>query len=221
MSEITLPNVKEMLDELRPSWKGWIHTVAFPISIVLGIVLLVLSRNAREVSGSAIFMAASAILFGVSALYHRRRWAVRARAILRRLDHANIFLMIAGTYTPLTLILLPKGKAIVLLACVWTGAVVGMIFSLAWNRAPRWLYVPLYVLLGWVAVFFAGDFFRANALSMWLVIAGGICYSIGALIYGVKRPNPLPRHFGFHEIFHALTACAFLFHWFAVLNVMV
>lgn len=207
--------------EFRPSWRGWIHTVTLPVALILGIILIVIAKGTLATTGSAIFMAASLLLFGISALYHRVLWTPRVKAIFRRLDHANIFLMIAGTYTPLSLILLQTDKAILLLSVVWAGAILGIGFRVFWLGAPRWLYVPLYVALGWMAVLYAADFFTANLAATVLVIVGGVFYSIGALIYGLKRPNPFPTAFGFHEIFHSLTVAAYLCHWVAVLLVVV
>lgn len=197
----------------RPTWRGWIHAVAFPLALVLGIVLVVAAEGPAAITGSAIFFAASLLLFGISALYHRIGWSPSVSAIFRRIDHANIFLLIAGTYTPITLLCLPRDKAVILLATIWTGAALGILFRIFWLGAPRWLYVGLYVLLGWAAMVFIGDFFRASWAAMTLILLGGVAYSIGAVIYGLKRPDPLPARFGFHEIFHVMTVIAFALHW--------
>ncbi len=136
----------------------------------------------------------------------------RVAAVLRRLDHSNIFLIIAGTYTPFAL-LLPTGQARSLLLIVWTGAVAGVAFRVLWAGAPRWLYVPVYVLLGWVAVFYFGPLLQhVGGAVMALVVLGGVLYSLGAVVYGTKRPDISPRWFGFHEVFHALTVLAFTAH---------
>ncbi|MHA6693096.1 PAQR family membrane homeostasis protein TrhA [Homoserinimonas sp. A520] len=219
-----LPNVPLVEDEVahaeaKPTWRGWIHAGTFPIAIVLGAVLIMLADGAAAKVSSAIFVASSLLLFGVSALYHRVNWSDRSRRVLKRLDHANIFLLIAGSYTPITVLSLPQEKAVLLLCLVWGGALVGIGFRVFWIGAPRWLYVPLYVLLGWAAVMFIVDFFNANPLMMTLIIAGGLCYTLGAVFYGLKRPNPFPGKFGFHEIFHTLTLLAFLCHWTAILLV--
>jgi hemolysin III len=202
--------------EAKPSWRGWIHAGTFPIAIVLGVILIMLADGVAARVSSAIFVACSLLLFGVSALYHRFTWSDRARVLLKRFDHANIFLLIAGSYTPITVLCLPPGKATLLLRLVWGGAVLGIGFRLFWIGAPRWLYVPLYVLLGWAAVMFIVDFFQANWVMMTLIVAGGLCYTAGAVIYGLKRPNPFPGRFGFHELFHTLTLLAFLCHWTAI-----
>jgi hemolysin III len=218
-----LPLVDDAIDfahmEAKPTWRGWIHTGTFPLAIVLGIILIVLADGTTARLGSAIFILSSLLLFGISALYHRIAWSPTVKAVFRRLDHANIFLLIAGSYTPISLMCLPQGKSVILLTMVWTGAALGIGFRTFWLTAPRWLYVPLYLLLGWAAVIYIVDFFEANWVAMTLILVGGLLYSAGAVVYGLKRPNPLPRTFGFHEVFHTLTLLAFLCHWVAVLLV--
>lgn len=203
----------------KPTWRGWIHAGTFPLAVVLGAVLIVLADGVAATISSSVFVASSLLLFGISALYHRIDWQPATKRLFKRLDHANIFLLIAGSYTPITVLCLPKEKAILLLSLVWGGALLGIGFRLFWIGAPRWLYVPLYLLLGWASVMFMPDFFRANAATMVLIVIGGILYSVGAVIYAVKRPNPFPGRFGFHEIFHTLTVLAFLCHWTAILLV--
>ena len=199
--------------DIRPTWRGWIHAGTFPVALVAGIVLIVLADGTAAKWASAVFMATSLLLFGNSALYHRFDWGPRARAVLKRIDHANIFLLIAGSYTPITVLALPHDKSVLLLWLVWGGAGLGILFRVFWIGAPRWLYVPLYLLLGYAALAFIVDFYAANATMMTLILIGGLCYTIGATAYGFKRPNPLPGVFGFHEIFHTFTLLAFLCHW--------
>lgn len=206
-------------EEAKPTWRGWIHAATFPIAIATGVVLIVLADGPVAKAAVSVFMASSLVLFGISALYHRINWKPKTKQLFRRLDHANIFLLIAGTYTPIALLALPLDKGIVLLIAVWTGALLGIGFRVFWINAPRWLYVPLYVLLGWAAVMYVVDIAHANIAAMVLVIVGGLMYTLGAVIYGLKRPNPLPGTFGFHEIFHSLTVLAFLCHWTAALLV--
>ena len=203
--------------DLRPSWRGWIHAATFPIAIVAGIVLIVLAQGTAAKWACAVFMATSLLLFGNSALYHRFDWGPRTLAVLKRIDHANILLLIAGTYTPIAVLALPTDKAIILLSLVWGGAILGILFRVFWIDAPRWLYVALYLVLGWAAVMYMVDLFQANAAMMTLVIIGGVLYTLGAVVYALKRPNPWPGHFGFHEIFHVCTVLAFLCHWTACL----
>jgi len=203
--------------ELRPTWRGWIHAGTFPVAIAAGIVLIVLAEGAPAKWASAVFMATSLLLFGNSALYHRFDWGPTTKAVLKRIDHANILLLIAGTYTPIAVLALPPEKGTLLLILVWSGALLGILFRVFWIGAPRWLYVALYLLLGWAAVMYMVDLFQANVAMMFLVIAGGLLYTGGAIVYGLKRPNPWPGHFGFHEIFHVCTVLAFLCHWTACL----
>lgn len=205
--------------EAKPTWRGWIHAGVFPVAVAAGIVLIVLAHGALAKWAAAVFMLTSMLLFGISALYHRFNWKPSTKQLFRRLDHANIFLLIAGTYTPIALLALPLDKGLLLLILVWGGALLGIGFRVFWISAPRWLYVPLYVLLGWAAVMFIVDIFNANAAAMILVIVGGLLYTLGSVVYALKRPNPLPGVFGFHEIFHGLTVLAFLCHWVAALLV--
>ncbi|MBK4347279.1 PAQR family membrane homeostasis protein TrhA [Lacisediminihabitans changchengi] len=202
---------------VKPTWRGWIHAGTFPLAVALGIVLIVLAHGVTAKLVSAVFVLCSMLLFGISALYHRINWQPKTRRLFKRLDHANIFLLIAGSYTPITVLALPPNKAVLLICLVWGGALLGILFRIFWIGAPRWLYVPLYLLLGYAAFAFIADFFAANAAMMTLILVGGLFYSIGAVVYAFKRPNPFPGRFGFHEIFHALTLLAFLCHWVAIL----
>lgn len=208
--------IADQFADIKPKLRGWIHAGTVPLAVILGVVLLMVSRGTAAVTGAAIFMVTSLVLFGVSAVYHRFNWSPRVKAIFRRIDHANIFLLIAGTYTPVSLMLLPANKAAIMLTLVWTGALAGVFFRVFWIGAPRALYVVLYVALGWSAMLFVTDLFRASWITMTLVMVGGVLYSIGAAVYGFKRPNPSPRWFGFHEVFHTLTVAAFLFQWSGV-----
>lgn len=203
--------------EIRPTWRGWIHAGTFPVAIAAGIVLIVLAHGAPAKWSAVVFMATSILLFGNSALYHRFDWGPTTKSVLKRIDHANIFLLIAGTYTPIAVLALPTSKTILLLSLVWGGAILGILFRIFWIDAPRWLYVALYLVLGWAAVMYIVDLFTANAVMMTLVIVGGLLYTGGAIVYALKRPNPWPGKFGFHEIFHVCTVLAFLCHWTACL----
>jgi len=223
-----LPNLPILDDELehapaetKPTWRGWIHAGTFPVAIALGVILIVLADGAAAKASSSIFVASSLLLFGTSALYHRINWSPKVKAIFKRIDHANIFVLIAGSYTPITVLALPHDKSVLLLWLVWSGAGLGILFRVFWVGAPRWLYVPLYLVLGYAALIFIADFFAANAAMMTLILVGGLCYSVGAAAYGFKRPNPIPGVFGFHEIFHTLTLVAFLCHWTGILLVAV
>ncbi|MBD8059665.1 hemolysin III family protein [Cellulomonas sp. JH27-2] len=209
--------LEKVAETIKPHLRGWIHAGVAPLVLVASIVLVVLSPTAAAKWSTAVFGLSAVMLFGTSAIYHRGRWSPRTAAVLRRLDHTNIFLIIAGTYTPLAVLLLPKRTAEILLVIVWGGALVGLLARVFWLGAPRWVYVPVYVALGWVAVAFLPQFYRSGGPAiMWLVIAGGLAYTLGAVVYGLKRPNPSPRWFGFHEVFHALTVVGFTCHYVAV-----
>lgn len=208
---------KDAEAEIKPTWRGWIHAGTFPVALAAGVILIVVAQGAPAKWAAAVFMTTSLLLFGNSALYHRFNWRPKVQGILKRIDHANILLLIAGTYTPLAVLALEPQKGALLLFLVWGGALLGILFRVFWINAPRWLYVALYLLLGWAAVMYMVDLLRAGAAMMVLVCVGGVLYTIGAVIYGMKKPNPWPGRFGFHEIFHVCTVLAFLCHWTACL----
>ncbi len=209
--------VDDVVDAVKPKLRGWLHTGTFPLVVAAGIVLVALAPDRAARVSSAIFMVSAALLFGTSALYHRGTWSPRTNVLLKRFDHSNIFLIIAGSYTPFAALLLPYDRARTLLWIVWSGAIAGVLFRVFWVHAPRWLYTPVYIALGWVAVIYLPDFYRSGgAALLTLIIVGGGLYTAGAVIYGLKRPDPSPRWFGFHEIFHACTVAAFTVHYIAV-----
>lgn len=202
---------------IKPRLRGWIHAGSFPLVFASGVVLVLLAPAGEARLGSLIFAVTAAMLFGTSAVYHRGTWSDPVRSLLKRMDHSNIFLIIAGTYTPFALLLLPPQQTRSLLLIAWIGAVGGVLFRVFWVGAPRWLYTPIYVALGWVAVFYLKPLYEAGGAAVVTLIAvGGLLYTLGALVYGTKRPNPSPRWFGFHEIFHVLTVAAFVVHYVAV-----
>lgn len=201
----------------KPKLRGWLHAGMFPAVLVSGVFLTALADSTRGRVACAVYVLSACLLFGISALYHRGNWSPRAAGVLRRLDHANIFLIIAGTYTPLTMLLIPGGRGQLLLWAVWLAAAAGIAFRVFWVGAPRWLYTPCYIAMGWAAVFFLPDFLRKGGIAVLvLVIVGGLLYSAGGVIYGIKRPNPSPRWFGFHEVFHSLTLAAFITHYVGI-----
>jgi hemolysin III len=202
---------------LKPRLRGWIHAITAPLALAASIVLVVLAPPVAGKVAAAVFGMSAFLLFGTSAVYHRGTWSPRIEAALRRMDHSNIFLIIAGTYTPLAVLLLSQTTATILLAIVWGGALVGLLARVLWMSAPRWVYVPVYVALGWVAVAYMGQFWATGGPAVvWLVVSGGIAYTLGAIVYGTKFPDPSPRWFGFHEIFHALTVAGFACHTVAI-----
>jgi hemolysin III len=220
-----LDSLAESVAEVKPRLRGWMHLATAPLTLAAGIVLVVLSPDATTRWGSAIFSLSALVLFTVSAVYHRGTWSPRVRVFLRRFDHSNIFVLIAGSYTPFALILLEGTQRTVLLATVWTGAILGVLFRVFWTHAPRWLHTPIYIALGWAAVFFLPGFAHGAAdrlgtpmaiAVLVLVAAGGALYTLGAVVYGFQRPDPWPRHFGFHEVFHTFTILAFAAHYVAV-----
>ncbi|HSC86963.1 MAG TPA: hemolysin III family protein [Polyangiaceae bacterium] len=215
---LTMQSLREarLADPAKPLMRGWLHLVATPIALVAGMALTVFAPTLEGRISAAIFTFTAVLLFGTSAVYHRGNWSPRVKATLRRLDHANICLIIAGTYRPLTALLLDGTQRVVVLSLVWGGALLGVLFRMLWLSAPRWLYVPLYVALGWVAVGYLQPFYRASGLAVVSFIAlGGLCYTVGAIVYGTKWPRGWERYFGFHEIFHALTIVGFTCHYVA------
>jgi hemolysin III len=209
--------VREVIHEVTPHLRGWLHAATAPLTLAAGVVLIILSPTTMTRVGSSIFAASALALFTASATMHRGRWSPRTGLWLRRLDHSSIFLLIAGSYTPFSLLLLHGSDRTELLAVAWGGALLGICFRLFWPGAPRWLYTPIYMALGWAAVFYLPAFFaQASAVVVILLIAGGVLYTIGGVVYGFKKPNPFPRWFGFHEVFHTLTILAFVTHYVGV-----
>jgi hemolysin III len=218
-------SISDTVAEMKPKLRGWLHLGTAPLALAGGIVLIVLSPTTTTKIGSAVFTAAALLLFGVSAIYHTGTWSPRVWAFLRRFDHSNIFILIAGSYTPLTLILLEGTQRTVLLTVVWATALLGVGFRVLWTDAPRWLYTPIYIAMGWAAVFFIPGFINGAttrlgvgtaAVVLVLIAAGGVLYTMGGCVYGFKRPNPSPRWFGFHEVFHSFTVLAFATHYVGV-----
>jgi hemolysin III len=209
--------IEELMLQVKPRLRGWLHTAAAPLALAAGIVLISLAPTSAGVVGGAVFVTASVLLFGTSGIYHRFTWGRRGHAVMRRLDHANIYVFIAATYTPLALLLLTGTSQVALLAVIWAAALTGLLFRLFWLGAPRWLYTVLYVVMGWTALGWLGEFRQAGDLAvLLLIIGGGVCYTAGAIVYGAKRPNPSPLWFGFHEIFHACTIAGFACHYVAI-----
>jgi len=204
--------------------RGWLHAYAFGVAIVCGTVLCSIAATRpgwAPLVSCVIYSLTVCALFGTSALYHRLWWSPRMYPVMRRLDHSMIFIFIAGTYTPFSVFLLTRTTAIVILSVVWGGALLGVALKLITPNAPRWLSAPLYVALGWVAIAVLPGILRAGGVTTFvLLVAGGLFYTVGAVFYALRRPNPWPTVFGHHEFFHACTLVAALCHhvavWFAL-----
>ncbi|ACY97901.1 PAQR family membrane homeostasis protein TrhA [Thermomonospora curvata] len=216
-SEVIMRVPGKPAQAVKPKLRGWLHLGTFPLVLVAGMLLVALGPTPAARLCAAVYALTSAALFGVSATYHRGRWSPRVADWLRRFDHASIYLIIAGTYTPFAYLILEGATRAVVLSVVWGGAAAGVLFRVLWVRAPRWLYTALYLGLGWVAAFFVPQFLEGTGpLVAALVILGGVLYSVGGLVYGLRKPDPSPRWFGFHEVFHALTIAAYVLQYIAV-----
>ena len=200
--------------ERRPLLRGYFHLAAAGAAIVGCVALLLLADSAEAYVGGAVFAASLIALYSISATYHTITWGERMRAVLKRLDHAMIFVLIAGSYTPFCLIAVSQAWGIALLAIVWSIAGAGVVLKIAWPGAPRWLGVGLYLGTGWIALVAAtelADWFAV--LPLVLLAAGGVLYSIGGIIYALRRPDPFPRVFGYHEVFHLFVIGGSIAHY--------
>ncbi len=212
--------------DTRPRLRGWLHLFAAFGSVIAGAVLLPLAwahGGLRAGLPVSIYCLTILGLFGISAAYHRRRWSPRGWKLMKRLDHSMIFVFIAGTYTPFAALAVPAPTNWWILGLVWGGALGGVALKTAWPTAPRWVGVPIYLALGWVAVFVLTDILSlAGVAAMVLLAAGGVLYTVGAVAYAIKKPNPWPGVFGYHEVFHAMTivaaACHYIAVYFAIYN---
>lgn len=205
--------------DTRPRMRGWLHLFSFFGAIAAGAVLIPLAfvESARAGLSVTVYCVTICGLFGVSALYHRRRWTPRGWRVMKRLDHSMIFLFIAGTYTPFALLAVDEVTGYWVLLVVWIGALCGVTLKMTWPTAPRWVGVPLYIGLGWVAVFVLTDILHfAGVTSLVLLAVGGVLYTLGGIAYALKRPDPWPGTFGYHEVFHAMTVVAAICHYIAV-----
>jgi hemolysin III len=202
---------------VKPRLRGVSHMYAFFVSLGCGVGLVLVASGRAATVAAAIYASAVSALLGTSALYHRVTWGPHVRRWMRRLDHSMIFVLIAGTYTPVAVLALDGGVATTLLCVVWGGALAGVVLKLAWIDAPRWLFVAVYVALGWVSVTVLG---RLPAEIGWLGVlglaAGGVLYTVGGVVYAIRRPDPAPAVFGYHEVFHALVIAAVALHYAVV-----
>jgi hemolysin III len=207
---------------VKPRLRGVSHAYAFFVSLACGVALILAASDGRARLAATIYALAVSALLGTSALYHTHNWRPRARRWMRSLDHSMIFVLIAGTYTPVALLALKGSLASTILIVVWAGALGGVLFKLVWIDAPKWAFAAVYIALGWVA---AAVFGELPAAIGWLGVAGlaagGLLYMVGAVVYASERPNPFPKVFGYHEVFHALVIAAAALHYaviaFAVL----
>jgi len=216
-------HLRESMADVKPHLRGWLHLGTVPLTVAAGVVLVVLSPNGITRTGSAVFMASALVLFGVSAAYHRGTWSPGAWHVLRRLDHCNIFVLIAGSCTAAALLLLDGTDRTVMLVLVWASALLGVSARFVWPDAPRWLSPPVYIACGLGAVIFFPDLAVGAArlggvgmAALLLLGAGSALYIAGAVVYGLRRPDPWPRWFGFHEVFHTLTVLAFASHYVGI-----
>ncbi|MEH0825836.1 MULTISPECIES: PAQR family membrane homeostasis protein TrhA [Micromonospora] len=204
----------------KPRMRGWLHAYAFFAALVCGIVLCSIAAGRpgwAPLVSCLIYSFTVCGLFGTSALYHRRVWSERGYQIMRRMDHSMIFVFIAGTYTPFCALLLDNRQATIMLSLVWGGAIAGVAVKLIWPHAPRWVSAPLYLALGWVAVAMLPQILHAGGVTALVLLSvGGAIYSVGAVFYALRRPNPWPTVFGHHEFFHACTLVAAICHHIAI-----
>ncbi len=207
----------------KPKLRGIVHLVMSPLSLVAGLTLITLANELRGRITLGIFTLTAVTLFTCSALYHRVAWTDKNKAIWRRIDHSNISILIAGTYTPFAVYLLQPSQTKTLLIVAWGGAILISLLRIFWLSAPRWLYVAGYISLGWAAIFYMPEFLKSGGVAIFiLIVTGGLLYSAGGVIYALKKPNFSINWFGFHELFHAMTAAAFICHFVAaVLTVFV
>jgi hemolysin III len=199
-----------------PKLRGWFHLGAAPVVFVASLVLFILSKDSLKFA-VALYSITAITLFSVSAVYHRVPWSPAKKKWWRRWDHANINLLIAGSYTPFAVTLLTGRDRTILLSVVWIGALIGVAVRVLWVGAPRWLYVANYLALGWVAIVYTPQMYRSGGLWILLpIIIGGLFYSVGAIFYALKRPGRYAKYFGFHELFHIFVIAAWISQYIGV-----
>jgi|SRR5690349_18954432 len=210
-------NAPAPLDEVIPRLRGLLHAYAFWVAAVAAFVLVGLAPNAEARIAAAIYGGGLCALFAASGLYHRWRWSPRWKPLLRRVDHSTIYVFIAATSTPIALLVLHGTIQVVVLVSVWAGAALGITFALAWINAPRLLTAGTYLAVGWAGAVAVPQILREVGVAPFVMfLAGGLLYSAGATIYAVRRPDPWPRVFGFHEVFHTLVIAAAVVHFIAM-----
>lgn len=202
---------------VKPRLRGVLHLIAFFVSLIMGPVLVLSAPSGGPRLAIAVYALSMSALFGVSALLHRRTWTPEARRVMRRLDHSMIFFLIAGTYTAIVPLALRGRTAVAILAVVWLGGALGVIVELFWLDAPKWAIALPYVVVGWVAIGATPELASAiGGRGLALLLGGGLAYTVGALVYALRRPNPWPATFGYHEVFHGLTIVAGAAHYLLI-----
>jgi hemolysin III len=201
---------------VKPRLRGVFHELGFYAAVGAGVPLVLTAEDGRARASAAVFSGCVAVCFGASALYHRPTWRPNVRAWLARLDHGGVYLLIAGTYTPFGLLVMSTDWAVPVLSVVWGGALVAILLKLVWIRAPKWLSAAIGVGLGWVGAAAFSQLLKIQLLGLFLVIAGGLLYTAGAVVYAWRRPDPVPQVFGYHELFHVLTLSAVGCHYAAI-----
>ncbi len=203
--------------KVKPLLRGVLHEVAFFVALVVGALLVIYANGTRASMAAAVFAGSVAAMLGASTLYHRVTWSVRARPWMRRLDHAGIFLLIAGTYTPIGLLTLRGTMRDIVLGVVWTGAALAILFKFLWVGAPKWLSAVTGIAVGWAGIAAMPQVARyAGTTAVVLLGVGGLAYTVGAVVYALRRPDPVPAVFGYHELFHALTLVAVTCQYVAI-----
>jgi hemolysin III len=201
---------------VKPRLRGVFHELGFYAAVGAGVALVLTAEDGRARASAAVFSSCVAICFGASALYHRPTWRPNVRAWLARLDHGGVYLLIAGTYTPFGLLVMSTDWAVPVLSVVWSGALAGILLKLVWIRTPKWLSAAIGVGLGWVSAAAFSQLLKIQLLGLLLVIAGGLLYTAGAVVYAWRRPDPVPQVFGYHELFHVLTLAGVGCHYAAI-----
>ena len=215
-TEVVHDALAEPLEAVKPRLRGWLHAGISPVVLVAGIVLVCLAPTTESRWAAVVYSIAAVTLFATSAVYNVGTWGARGQAILQRLDHGNIYLIIAGTYTPIVTLALDGRTENLFIIGSWGAATLGVLFRVLWIRAPRLLYTGLYIALGWAISPFMGDLFSASTAVGLLTLAGGLLYTVGGVVYALKKPDPNPTWFGFHEIFHAFTIAAWACQYVAI-----
>jgi hemolysin III len=216
VAELAHDVILEPLQAVKPRMRGWLHAGASPLVLVAGIILVCLAPTTTSRWAAVVYSVTGVILFGTSALYNVGTWGPRGHAILQRIDHGNIYLIIAGTYTPIVILALDGRTESFFIVGAWAAATMGVLFRVLWISAPRLLYTGLYIALGWAISPFMGDLFAVSVAVGALTLAGGLLYTVGGVVYALKRPDPNPTWFGFHEIFHVFTIGAWACQYIAI-----